>query len=108
MILEGLVTTLDAAGRPHLAPMGPHVEDAEFDDFVLRPFPTSQTYQNLLHHPEGVLHVTDNALLISRAAIGSLDPFPAVMPADRVAGVVLADCCRYCEFQVDTIDTSEP
>ena len=29
MILEALVTTLDAGGAMHLAPMGPHVDPAE-------------------------------------------------------------------------------
>ena len=50
MILEGLVTTLDPDGSPHLAPMGPRVE-GDFARFTLRPFPTSNTYQNLLPTP---------------------------------------------------------
>src|ERR1700745_3928385 len=71
MILEGLVTTLDAAGGPHVAPMGPHVEGPAFDRFALRPFPTAQTYRNLLAHGEGVLHVTDDVLLLAKAAGGA-------------------------------------
>ena len=105
MILEGLVTTLDADGSPHLAPMGPRVVD-EFRRFVLRPFPTSNTYKNLRRHPEGVLHVTDDALLLAKAAIGAIDVFPIVHPAERVRGVVLADCCRFYEFAVTAIDDS--
>ena len=46
MILEGLVTTLDANGLPHLAPMGPRMA-ADFRSFELMPFPTSHTYTNL-------------------------------------------------------------
>ena len=105
MILEGLVTTLDAGGSPHLAPMGPRVE-ADFRRFVLRPFPTSNTYRNLLRHPEGVLHVTDDALLLAKAAIGAIDDFPQVRPAERVRGAVLADCCRFFEFVVKSLDDS--
>jgi uncharacterized protein len=105
MILEGLVTTLDPDGSPHLAPMGPHIA-ADFARFVLRPFPTSNTYQNLLRHPEGVLHVTDDALLLAKAAVASVDVFPPVRPAERVRGVVLADSCRHYEFVARAIDDS--
>src|SRR6185312_9084280 len=105
MILEGLVTTLSADGSPHLAPMGPRVEP-DFTRFVLRPFPTSTTYRNLRRYPEGVLHVTDDALLLARAAVGAADPLPPLRPAERVTGFVLADCCRHYEFVVRAADTS--
>src|SRR4051812_14578461 len=105
MILESLVTTRNADGSPHLAPMGPRVE-GDFSRFLLRPFPTSNTYRNLLAHPEGVLHVTDDALLIARAALGAADPLPPLRPADRVRGFVLADCCRHYEFVVKDVDAS--
>jgi hypothetical protein len=105
MILEGLVTTLNADGSPHLAPMGPRVEP-DFARFVLRPFPTSTTYHNLRRHPEGVLHVTDDALLLARAALGAADPLPPLRPAERVGGFVLADCCRSYEFVVRGVDDS--
>lgn len=107
LVLEGLVSTLDAAGGPHLAPMGPHVPGPEFDRFTLRPFPSSQTYRNLLAHGEGVLHVTDDALLVAKAAIGTVDPPPAWEPATQVRGWVLADCCRFFEFRVAAVDDSE-
>jgi hypothetical protein len=106
MILEGLVTTVDADGSPHLAPMGPRVA-ADFRSFTLRPFPTSNTYRNLCRHPEGVLHVTDDALLLARAAIGAVGVFPQVTPAERVRGFVLAGSCRHYEFAVKAIDTSQ-
>ncbi|MDB5308253.1 MAG: hypothetical protein JWO38_2455 [Gemmataceae bacterium] len=105
MILEGLVTTLNADGTAHLAPMGPRV-GPDFARFVLRPFPTSTTYRNLLARPEGVLHVTDDALLIAKAALGAVDPLPPLRRADRVAGFVLADACRHYEFVVRSVDDS--
>jgi hypothetical protein len=105
MILEGLVTTLDRDGSPHLAPMGPRVV-GDFSRFTLRPFPTSNTYKNLLAHPEGVLHVTDDALLLAKAAIGAVEVFPPIRPAERVRGVVLADSCRHYEFVVRSMDAS--
>lgn len=105
MILEGLITTLNADGSPHMAPMGPRVE-ADFSRFVLRPFPTSGTYRNLLAHPEGVLHITDDALLIAKAALGAVDPLPKMEPAEKVRGFVLTESCRYFEFQVRSVDDS--
>jgi uncharacterized protein len=105
MILEALVTTLDADGAPHLAPMGPRVS-ADFARFTLRPFPTSHTYHNLLRHGEGVLHVTDDALLLAKAAIGAIGEMPPARAAERVQGFVLADCCRFFEFRVRSVDDS--
>jgi hypothetical protein len=105
MILEGLVTTTNSDGTPHLAPMGPRVEP-EMRRFLLRPFPTSQTYQNLARHGEGVLHVTDDVLLLAKAAVGAAE-MPALVPACEVRGWVIADACRYYEFRVRSIDPSE-
>jgi hypothetical protein len=107
MILEGLVTTTNADGTPHLAPMGPRVEP-DLQHFLLRPFPTSNTYQNLLQHGEGVLHITDDALLVAKAAVGAVNPMPALRPAEEVRGWVLADACRFFEFRVRSIDATEP
>jgi hypothetical protein len=106
MILEGIVTTVSAAGVLNIAPMGPRV-GADMDRFVLRPFRTAQTYANLRSRGEGVLHVTDDVLLLARAAVGRLDPMPAVERAARVDGYVLCDTCRYYEFRVVAIDDRE-
>ena len=103
MILEGIVTTLSSEGVVNIAPMGPRVDDA-MERFLLRPFPTSQTYRNLKAHGEGVLHVTDDVLLLARAALGPVEPPPPLVPAAKVRGFVLQDCCRYYEFEVASLD----
>jgi hypothetical protein len=104
MILEGIVTTISATGVVNIAPMGPHVEDdtagREWTRFTLRPFRTSQTFANLTAHGEGVLHVTDDVLLLARSALGRLDPLPPLRPAQKVRGWVLADACRFYEFRL--------
>jgi hypothetical protein len=107
MILEGIVTTVGTDGEVNIAPMGPHV-DADMARFLLRPFPTSQTYRNLKAHGEGVLHVTDDVLLLARAALGPVDPPPPLLPAAAVRGWVLAGACRFYEFRVRSMDESEP
>ena len=105
MILEGLVTTRAESGGPHLAPMGPRVAP-DFARFTLKPFATSTTYQNLKRHPEGVFHVTDDVLLIARAAVGKAVPFPDCVRAEVIRGARLADCCRAFEFRVIDVDDS--
>jgi hypothetical protein len=102
-LLEGIVTTLDADGTPHIAPMGPIV-DAEFGRLLLRPFRTSKTYANLKRSGTGVLHVTDDVELIAQAAVGRLDPLPPLMPATAIDGVILANSCRWYAFQVELLD----
>jgi uncharacterized protein len=107
MILEGIVTTLNADASANVSPMGPLVE-AAMERLVLRPYQTSTTYVNLKRTGEGVFHVTDDVLLLAKAAVGEPDPPPALMPANAVNGVILADACRWYAFHVQSIDDSQP
>ncbi len=123
MILEAIVTTLSPASDVNIAPMGPtisprpegegsgvrgqHVDDC-MTRFLLRPYPTSTTFQNLKAHGEGVLHVTDDVLLLAQAAVGRIEPLPQMQAAEKVRGQVLLDACRYYEFRVRSLDESEP
>src|SRR6266511_2454879 len=104
MILEGIVTTISSSGALNVAPMGPRV-DARMERFLLRPYRTSQTYTNLKEYGEGVLHVTDDVLLLARAAVGSV--MPPLVPAEHVRGFVVADSCRWYEFRVASLDDHE-
>jgi uncharacterized protein len=106
VILEGIVTSLSVEDVLNVAPMGPEVVAAsEMHRFVLRPYRTSTTYANLKARGEGVLHVTDDVLLLAQAAIGAaLDPFPTTRPATVVAGAILTGCCRFYEFRVVELD----
>lgn len=106
MILEGLVTTLNADGSVNLAPMGPTV-DAGMDRLTFRPFPTSTTYTNLMQTWEGVFHVTDDVELLAKCAVGKLDMLPAMQPATSVKGMILTDACRWYAFRVISIDDRE-
>ncbi len=108
MILEGIVTTVSPSGAVNVAPMGPRVTRGRLERFVLRPFPSSQTYRNLKAHREGVLHVTDEVLLLARAAIGLAEPEPPLLPAQVVRGFVLSEACRFYEFRVRSFDESQP
>jgi hypothetical protein len=105
MILEGLVTTTTNEGQPHLAPMGPRVNPS-MTELLLRPFPTSQTYRNLKAHGEGVFHITDDAALMARSALGLLGQVPQTKLAQAVEGWLLPEACRAYEFRVRSLDES--
>ncbi len=122
-ILEGIVTTVPSLSLLHdgltpgalaainVAPMGPFVDEA-VTHLTLRPFTSSTTYQNLKATGHGVFHVTDDALMIARGAMGKLRAGTAgadapVRKADVVAGVVLTGACRYYEFEVIELDDRE-
>ncbi len=76
MILESIVTSVDATGLVNIAPMGPRVESGANGEttFVLRPFDSSQTYRNLVTCGTAVIHVTDDVSLFARTALGKIDP----------------------------------
>jgi hypothetical protein len=107
MIIEGIVTSVDSAGCLNIAPMGPVVE-GDFERLLLRPFQPSTTFSNLQATRCGVFHVVDSVDVIARAAIGRLDVMPPTEPAEQIPGAVLKDCCRWFEFQVESVDASQP
>ncbi len=106
MIVEGIVTSVDAGGHLNVAPMGPIVV-GDFASLLLRPFQPSTTFNNLTATRRGVFHVVDRVEIIARAAIGKLTELPAVEPSTMIDGFVLKDCCRWFEFTVDSVDTSD-
>ena len=108
MILECIVTTINADGSTNVAPMGPIVEDESFQSFMLRPFQSSTTFVNLNRSRAGVLHVTDDVGLFVDGALNSFDELPELEDASSVAGRILKDCCRFFEFTVTNINASNP
>jgi len=103
VILEAIVTTLNADQSVNVSPMGPLV-DASMKEFTLRPYETSMTCQNLQRTRQGVLHVTDDVELLARAAINQLDPLPEMVAATAVEGSILVAACRWYAFQVVSLD----
>ena len=105
-LLEGIVTTSNENGSTHIAAMGPRV-DWPATRILLRPFQSSTTFQNVTRTGRGVLHVTDDVLLMSRAAIRRL---PAATPTvAEIEGYPerLADCVRWYAFEVISLDDSQ-
>jgi len=94
MIIETVVTTLEANGDPNFAAMG--VVWGE-ETITVRPFTNTRTYRNLVRSGEAVVNVTDNVLIFAKSAL-SRETF-ASFPAKVVRGVVLADACRWREVR---------
>jgi hypothetical protein len=106
VIIESLVTTLDAGGRLNCAPMG--VEWGN-DVIVIRPFSDTTTCRNLTAAGAAVVNLTDDALLIAKAVTGHLDATnPPGIPAVRVAGRVLAAACSWREVEVTESELTSP
>ncbi|KLU03663.1 DUF447 family protein [Rhodopirellula islandica] len=106
MILESLVTTLDAQGRVNLAPLGPIVHPSASAEglptFLLRPYQGSTTCTNLLDNGNAVIHVIDDALLIAQTAIGKVDASELVIPVPGLESshVRLTHCHRWFAIRV--------
>jgi uncharacterized protein len=102
VILETIVSTLDAQGHPNFAPMGIVLEG---ERVLLRPFRSAVTWKNLQEVGEGVVNITDNVLLFARCAVESCEP--PHRGAERVRGRVLEDACTWKEFVVESKDLTE-
>jgi hypothetical protein len=105
MIIETIVTTLDAEGVVNIAPMG--VEWTGGDDPpVLKPFLETATYRNVTATGAAVVNLIDDVRVFARAAISNPD-YP-VTPAVAVRGVTLRDACSWVELTVRHIDSTPP
>lgn len=103
MIIESILTTLDAAGTANFAPMGVEWGEAEI---VVKPFLDTTTFRNLRTTGAGVVNLTDDVLLFARA-VTSAAQFPT-LPAVVVRGAVLEAACSWREIRVRAIDESPP
>ena len=105
MIIETIVTTLDADGAVNIAPMG--VEWTGGDDPpVLKPFLETSTYRNVVATGAAVVNLIDDVRVFAQAAISN-PSFP-VVPASVVRGVVLESACSWRELEIRSIDSTPP
>jgi uncharacterized protein len=103
VIIETIVTTVDANGSINFAPMGVEWGD---DTIVLKPFLETTTFRNLNATGVAVVNLTDDAMLFAQGAISS-PQFPSI-PATVVKGAVLEAACSWRELRVVTIDATPP
>jgi hypothetical protein len=103
VIIESIVTTVDANGSINFAPMGVEWGD---ETIVLKPFLETTTFRNLSATGVAVVNLTDDAMLFAQGAISS-PQFPFI-PATIVKGAVLEAACSWRELRVVTIDATPP
>jgi uncharacterized protein len=103
MIVETVTTTINPDGTVNCAAMGVEWGD---EAIVIKPYRSTRTLRNLQRTGAAVVHLTDDVLLFTEAALE--DPHPPTRPAAVVDGAVLADACSWREVVVDAIDVSGP
>ncbi|MEY2696168.1 MAG: hypothetical protein RL333_306 [Pseudomonadota bacterium] len=100
MIREIILTTISAAGEPHLAPMGVHVLDE--GRYLVMPFRPSRTLDNLVATGTAVMNYCEDVRVFAGCLTGRRD-WP-LSPADEVAGVRLAETLGHAELLVDRFE----
>lgn len=114
MILESIVTTVSPEGRINIAPLGPIVHQPAGEEtlpsFCLRPYEGSRTCRNLLANGKAVIHVTDDVLLLARAAIGDVAPEGLTCAAEGASPehVRLRNCHRWFAVEVTQAGGTPP
>jgi hypothetical protein len=103
VIIESILTSVDAQGRVNIAPMGVDWSD---DVLVIKPFLETTTFHNVSATRAAVVNLTDDVLIFASTAIGTAT-FPT-HPAVRVKGVVLDAACSWRELEVISIDATPP
>ena len=101
-IVETIVTTVNAEGQAHIAPLG-LIEDG--DGWIIAPFRPSRTLDNLMANPAAVASHPGDVRVFAGCVTGRRDW--ATTAADRVKGVRLADCVSHWELAVERI-TEDP
>lgn len=105
-LLEGIVTTESELGSTHISAMGPRV-DWPTTRLLLRPFQSSTTFHNLARMRRGMLHVTDDVLLLARAATGRVPHDTPTLAELSDYPRRLVECVRWYAFDVESIDDSQ-
>src|SRR5262249_53884535 len=102
MIRETIVTTADAAGKVHIAPIG---IIAEKDHWIIAPFRPSTTLDNLRAVPFAVANYTDDVRVFAGCLTGRHD-WPTTA-AQTVPVPRLAAGLAHAELAVDTVAEDE-
>ncbi len=101
-IRETILVTQDAAGAPHVAPLG-LTQDGE--EWIAAPFFPSRTLDNLRTHPFFTASVTDDVRVFAGSLTGRRD-WP-VTPAEKIAGHYLTGALAHREFEIMRVTEDE-
>jgi len=101
-IVETIVTTMNATGEAHIAPLG-LIEEG--DVWVIAPFRPSRTLDNLRQVPFAVASHTEDVRVFAGCLTGR-KTWP-MRPAEKVTGVVLDSAVSHWELAVDGVSEDE-
>jgi uncharacterized protein len=99
MIFETLVTTVNADGHPHCAPMGARYAAS---GVVLMPFKPSATLDNVLATGVAVMNLTTDVRVFAGCVTGRRGW--SMQPAERVTGCRLVGALAHIELELDACD----
>jgi uncharacterized protein len=102
LIREAIITTVNAVGEPHIAPLG---LIAEGEGWILAPFHPSTTLDNLREAPFAVANFTDDVRVFAGCLTGRSD-WP-LTPAAVVAAPRLATSLSHLELVVAEVREHE-
>ena len=111
MIFETIITSVDLAGEPHIAPFGVRYEG---DLVVIAPYKPSTTLDNILATKCAVMNLADDvrvfAAALTNRKIGQLVPIKTASQANKAKGFRLADCLAHVELELVELrdDASRP
>lgn len=105
MIYETIITSVDAVGKPHIAPFGVRERDGRV---LISPFRPSSSLDNLLRTGHAVMNLTDDVRIFAGALTGRRD-WP-VRPAEQVSGYVLQAALAHRELVLEEVqdDATRP
>jgi uncharacterized protein len=102
-IRESIVTTLNADGSAHIAPLGV-IEEPPF--LVIAPFRPSTTLENLRRQPFACVNYTVDARVFAGCVTRRRRDWPTV-PAERIEGRRLAGALAHAEIEVAEVAEDE-
>lgn len=102
-IHEVMVTTLDATGNAHHAPMGISEVNGHFH---VKPFKPSTTYDNLKRHGQCSINYVDDVRIFAGALTGHRE-WP-VERCQKIKGFYLQHALSHSELQIVRVDDDSP
>lgn len=102
MIQEVIVTTQNARGTTHIAPMGIHLVDNEF---IILPFRPSTTLNNIIELNTAVINYCDDVRIFAGCLTGKRD-WP-LSPTNKITGHYISAALAHRELEVLRIEEDE-
>jgi hypothetical protein len=99
MIQETIVTTINAEGKVHIAPMGIHILE---NTFLVMPFRPSSTLDNLLQTKSAVLNYVDDVRIFAGCLTGRRNW--ATQPTSKISGQYLSAALAHTEILLDSVE----